>query len=91
MGTGPAPFYMRSGPVPGRCIICLYAPRQPDAPTRWPAAGGHGPHHGRERVFPDTPPNPEFGNAEKTDLTERELEVLRELTRNLTMRRSRIS
>ena len=37
-----------------------------------------------ERVFPDTPPNPEFGNAEKTDLTERELEVLRELTRNLT-------
>ena len=37
-----------------------------------------------ECVFPDTQPNPEFRNAEKTDLTEWELEVLRELTRNLT-------
>ena len=37
-----------------------------------------------ERVFPDSPPNPDFGDAEKTDFSERELEVLRELTRNLT-------
>ncbi len=37
-----------------------------------------------ERVFPDSPPNPDLGNAAKTDLSERELEVLRELTRNLT-------
>ena len=37
-----------------------------------------------ERVFPDKPPNPEFGDAAKTDFSERELEVLRELTRNLT-------
>lgn len=37
-----------------------------------------------ERVFPESPPNPEFGDAAKTDLSERELEVLRELTRNLT-------
>ena len=37
-----------------------------------------------ERIFPDSPPNPEFGDAAKTDLSERELEVLRELTRNLT-------
>ena len=37
-----------------------------------------------ERVFPDSPPNPDFGDAVKTDLTGRELEVLRELTRNLT-------
>ena len=37
-----------------------------------------------ERVYPDSPPNPDFGNAEKTDFSERELEVVRELTRNLT-------
>lgn len=37
-----------------------------------------------ESVYPDTPPNPGFGDAEKTDLSERELEVLREVTRNLT-------
>ncbi len=37
-----------------------------------------------EHVFPDRPPNPDFGAAEKTDFSERELEVLRELTRNLT-------
>ena len=37
-----------------------------------------------ERVFPDSPPNPDFGDAVKTDFSERELEVLRELTRNLT-------
>ena len=37
-----------------------------------------------ESVYPDTPPNPEFGEISKIDLTERELEVLRELTRNRT-------
>ena len=37
-----------------------------------------------ESVYPDSPPNPDFGNAEKTDFSERELEVVRELTRNLT-------
>ena len=37
-----------------------------------------------ERVYPDSPPNPDFGDAVKTDFSERELEVLRELTRNLT-------
>ena len=37
-----------------------------------------------EHVFPDSPPNPDFGDAEKADLTERELEVLRGLTRNMT-------
>ena len=37
-----------------------------------------------ERVFPDSPPNPDFGDVAKTDLSARELEVLRELTRNLT-------
>ena len=37
-----------------------------------------------ERVFPDSPPNPDFGDAEKTDLSDRELDVLRGLTRNLT-------
>ena len=37
-----------------------------------------------ESVYPDSPPNPDFGDAEKTDLSDRELEVLRELTRNLT-------
>ena len=33
-----------------------------------------------ERVFPDIPPNPDFGDVTKTDLSERELDVLRELT-----------
>ena len=37
-----------------------------------------------EHVYPDEPPNPSFGDAEKTDFSERELEVLREVTRNLT-------
>ncbi|MBR6376608.1 MAG: response regulator transcription factor [Oscillospiraceae bacterium] len=37
-----------------------------------------------ESVYPDSPPNPEFGKITKYDLTERELEVLRELTRNRT-------
>ena len=37
-----------------------------------------------ESVYPDTPPNPEFGEVTKYDLSERELEVLRELTGNLT-------
>ncbi len=37
-----------------------------------------------ESVYPDAQPNPEFGEIKKYDLTERELEVLRELTRNLT-------
>lgn len=37
-----------------------------------------------ERVFPDSPPNPDFGDAMKADLSERELDVLRWLTRNLT-------
>ena len=37
-----------------------------------------------EHVFPDSPPNPDFGDAEKADLTERGLEVLRGLTRNMT-------
>lgn len=37
-----------------------------------------------ESVYPDSPPNPEFGSAKKTDLTEREQDVLRELTRNYT-------
>ena len=37
-----------------------------------------------ESVYPDTAPNPGFGAVTKTDLSERELEVLRELTRNLT-------
>ncbi|MBQ7992639.1 MAG: response regulator transcription factor [Solobacterium sp.] len=37
-----------------------------------------------ESVYPDTQPNPEFGEIKKYDLTERELEVLRELTGNLT-------
>ncbi len=37
-----------------------------------------------ESVFPDSPPNPDFGDAAKTDLSERELEVLRDLTHNLT-------
>ena len=37
-----------------------------------------------ESVYPDSPPNPEFGEAVKADLSERELAVLRELTRNGT-------
>ena len=37
-----------------------------------------------EHVYPDSPPNPDFGDTAKTDLSDRELEVLRELTRNLT-------
>ena len=37
-----------------------------------------------ESVYPGAVPNPNFGSAEKIDLSERELEVLRELTRNLT-------
>ena len=37
-----------------------------------------------ERGFPDSPPNPDFGDAEKADLSGRELEVLRALTRNQT-------
>ena len=37
-----------------------------------------------ESVYPDSPPNPEFGFVRKADLTEREQEVLRELTRNYT-------
>ena len=37
-----------------------------------------------ESVYPDSLPNPEFGFARKADLTEREQEVLRELTRNYT-------
>ena len=36
-----------------------------------------------ESVYPGSPPNPEFGEAAKIDFSERELEVLRELTRNL--------
>lgn len=37
-----------------------------------------------ESVYPETPPNPDFGEVTKGDLSKRELEVLRELTRNLT-------
>ena len=37
-----------------------------------------------ESVYPSSPPNPEFGEIKKYDLSERELEVLRELTRNMT-------
>ena len=37
-----------------------------------------------ESVYPDIPPNPDFGEVTKYDLSERELDVLRELTRNLT-------
>ncbi|MCR4712066.1 MAG: response regulator transcription factor [Clostridia bacterium] len=37
-----------------------------------------------ESVYPGTAPNPDFGEVRKIDLSERELEVLRELTRNLT-------
>ena len=37
-----------------------------------------------ESVYPGIPPNPDFGEIKKYDLSVRELEVLRELTRNLT-------
>ena len=37
-----------------------------------------------ESVYPSSPPNPEFGKITKYDLSERELEVLRELTSNRT-------
>lgn len=37
-----------------------------------------------ESVYPDIAPNPDFGEGSKYDLSERELEVLRDLTRNLT-------
>ena len=37
-----------------------------------------------ESVYPGSPPNPEFGDAAKQDLSEREQAVLRELTRNYT-------
>lgn len=37
-----------------------------------------------ESVYPSSPPNPNFGEITKYDLSERELEVLRELTLNLT-------
>lgn len=37
-----------------------------------------------ESVYPDSQPNPAFGEITKYDLSERELEVLRELTGNLT-------
>ena len=37
-----------------------------------------------ESVYPESIPNPDFGGVEKIDLSERELDVLRELTRNLT-------
>ena len=37
-----------------------------------------------ESVYPGSAPNPDFGEVTKFDLSGRELEVLRELTRNLT-------
>jgi two-component system vancomycin resistance associated response regulator VraR len=37
-----------------------------------------------ESVYPLSLPDPDFGSAFKRDFSERELEVLRELTRNLT-------
>ena len=37
-----------------------------------------------ESVYPGAQPNPDFGEVTKVDLSRRELEVLRELTRNLT-------
>lgn len=37
-----------------------------------------------ESVYPGVPPNPDFGEVKKYDLSNRELDVLRELTRNLT-------
>ncbi len=39
---------------------------------------------GGESVYPDVQPNPVFGEVRKYDLSDRELEVLRDLTRNLT-------
>ena len=35
-----------------------------------------------ESVYPGKPPNPEFGDTRKVNLTDRELEILRELTTN---------
>ena len=37
-----------------------------------------------ESVYPGILPNPDFGETTKTDLSKRELDVLRDLTRNLT-------
>ena len=37
-----------------------------------------------ESVYPGSPPNPDFGGVTKHELSDRELEVLRELTRGLT-------
>ena len=37
-----------------------------------------------ETVYPDTPPNVSFGRISRSDLTERELDVLRELTGGYT-------
>ena len=37
-----------------------------------------------ESVYPDSLPNPEFGDVNKVDLTPREQDVLRELTANRT-------
>ena len=37
-----------------------------------------------ESVYPDAQPNPDFGEITKLDLSDRELEVLREVTRNRT-------
>ena len=37
-----------------------------------------------EIIYPGTLPNPDFGDIKKVDLTDRELEILRELTRNQT-------
>ena len=37
-----------------------------------------------ETAYPGDPPNPDLGKAEKIDFTDRELEVLRELTMNRT-------
>ena len=37
-----------------------------------------------ESVYPSDPPKVPFGKVNRTDLTERELEVLRELTASLT-------
>ena len=37
-----------------------------------------------ESVYPESPPNPDFGDVQKVDLTDREVEILRELTANRT-------
>ncbi len=37
-----------------------------------------------ETVYPSAPPDPNLGNTKRSDLTDRELEVLRELTGGLT-------